>query len=188
MKKLAMSALFVILLVGTAAAHNGALSLYTDATISACNMDIASFQTDTIRMYYVRGSGPNLGKAVEFRLEASTIDALFLGTEWNSQIVVTLGDITNGMSITASQCLGGDASVVYIGSIFVMYTGFAFPAETFTVMVKENPTAQPPAINITICDPDNTLYAVLGGTFVFNGSCNPGVKETSWGAIKQLYK
>jgi hypothetical protein len=188
MKKLAMSALFVILLVGSAGAHNGALSLYTDATITVCSRSIASFETDTIRMYYVRSNGPDLGNAVEFRLEASTIDALFLGTEWNSQITVTLGDIQNGISLTASQCLGADASIVYIGSIFVMYTGFVFPPETFTVMVKENPTAQPPAVNITICDPYQTVQAVLGGTFVFNGSCNPGVRETSWGAIKELYK
>jgi len=188
MKKLAMSALFVILLVGSAGAHNGALSLYTDASITVCSKSIASFETDTIRMYYVRSSGPDLGNAVEFRLEASTLDALFLGTEWNSQITVTLGDIQNGISLTASQCLGADASIVYIGSIFVMYTGFAFPPETFTVMVKEDPGADPPGIYVTMCDPGNTIVPVLGGTFVFNGSCNPGVKETSWGAIKELYK
>ncbi len=188
MKKLAMSALFVLLLVGSAVAHNGALSLYTDATIQVCNSDIGSFETDTIRMYYVRGTGVDLGKALEFRLEASTADALFLGTEWSSQVVLTFGDILSGIAVTGSQCLGTNESVVYIGAIFVMYTGFSFPPETFTVMVKENPTAQPPAINITECDPDNTIRAVLGGTFVFNGSCNPGVKETSWGAIKSLYK
>jgi hypothetical protein len=188
MKKLAMSALFVILLVGSAGAHNGALSLYTDATITVCNKAIASFETDTIRLYYVRDNGPDLGNAVEFRLETSIAEALFIGTEWNSQINNTLGDITSGISLTAAQCLGADASVVYIGSIFVMYTGFAFPAETFTVRVVEDPTSQPPAISITICDPFQTIQDVLGGTFVFNGSCNPGVQETSWGAIKELYK
>jgi hypothetical protein len=188
MKKLAMSALFVMLLFGSAVAHNGALSLYTDASITVCNMNIGSFETDTIRMYYVRGTGVDLGKACEFSLAASTADALFLGTEWNSQIVITFGDILTGISLTGSQCLGSDASVVYIGAIYVMYIGFAFPPETFTVMVKEHQTTQPPAINITECDPENTVRAVIGGTFVFNGSCNPGVKETSWGAIKSLYK
>ena len=188
MKKLAMSALFVMLLFGSAVAHNGALSLYTDASITVCNMNIGSFETDTIRMYYVRGSGVDLGQACEFSLAASTADALFLGTEWNSQIVLTFGDILTGISLTGSQCLGANESVVYIGAIYVMYTGFAFPPETFTVMVKEHPTTQPPAINITQCIPGNPIVSVLGGTFVFNGSCNPGVKETSWGAIKSLYK
>jgi hypothetical protein len=188
MKKLGMSALFVMLLCGSAFAHNGALSLYTDATITVCNKAIGSFETDTIRMYYVRGSGPDLGKAVEFMLQASIADALFLGTEWSSQITVTLGDISTGISLTGSQCLGGNDPVVYIGSIFVMYTGFAFPPETFTVMIKPDPAADLPGVDITICDPGNTLANVLGGTFVFNGSCNPGVKETSWGAIKELYR
>jgi hypothetical protein len=186
MKKLAMSALFVMLLFGSAVAHNGALGLYTDASVTVCNMNIGSFETDTIRMYYVRDAGPNLGNAVEFRLEVSIADALFLGTEWNSQINVTLGDIINGISLTAPQCLGGNDPVVYIGAIYVMYTGFA--SETFTVMVKEDPTADPPGIFITECIVGNPVRTVLGGTFVFNGSCNPGVKETSWGAIKALYK
>jgi len=188
MKKLAMSALFVMLLFGSAGAHNGALSLYTDATIQICNSDIASFETDTIRMYYVRGSGPDLGNAVEFMLAASSVDALFLGTEWNSQINVTLGDILTGISLTAPQCMGANEAVVYIGSIYVMYTGFAFPPETFYVTVKKDPTADPPGIFITECVPGNPIRTVLGGEFVFNGSCNPGVKETSWGAIKELYR
>ena len=186
MKKLAMSALFVMILFGSAVAHNGALSLYTDASITICNMDIGAFETDTIRMYYVRDAGPNLGNAVEFRLEASIADALFLGTEWNSSINVTLGDILNGITLTAATCLGGSDAVVYIGAIYVMYTGFT--SETFTVMVKEDPTADPPGIFITECIAGNPARTVLGGTFVFNGSCNPGVKETSWGAIKALYK
>jgi hypothetical protein len=186
MKKLAMSALFVMLLFGSAVAHNGALSLYTDATISICNSAITSFETDTIKMFYVRDAGSNLGNAVEFRLEASIADALFLGTEWTSQITLTLGDILTGISLTGGQCLGSNENVVFIGAIYVMYTGFS--AETFTVSVKEDPGAQPPGIYISECLPGNPLRAVLGGTFVFNGSCNPGVKETSWGAIKQLYR
>ncbi len=189
MKKLAMSALFVLLLFGSAAAHDGALSLYTDATITVCSSVIASFETDTINMYYVRGTGANLGNAVEFRLEASIADAIFLGFEWNSQITVTLGDPLTGISLTGSNCLGGDEPVVYIGSIFIMYTGFASPPDDrFTVMVKEDPAAQPPGIYITECLPSNPIKAVLGGTFVFNGSCSPSVKESTWGSIKALYK
>ncbi len=189
MKKLAMSALFVMLLFGSAVAHDGALSLYTDASITVCSAAIAAFETDTISLFYVRGTGANLGNAVEFRLEASTVDALFLGYEWNSQIVVTLGDPLTGISLTGSTCLGGDESVVYIGSIYIMYTGFASPPDDrFTVMVKEDPAAQPPGIYITECTPQNPIRQIIGGTFVFNGSCSPSVKESTWGSIKALYK
>jgi hypothetical protein len=121
----------------------------------------------------VRDDGPTLGNAISFRLEASIADALFLGTEWNTSITVTLGDIINGISLTSSQCLGANESVVYIGEIYVMYAGFAFPPQTFTVMVKENLYDQPPGIYITECAPGNPLRSVFGGTFVFNGSCLP---------------
>jgi hypothetical protein len=187
MKKLAMSALFLTLFFGSAVAHNGALSLYTDIGLSSCRADILPFGQDTINMYYVRDAGVDLGNAVEFRLEASIADALILGTEWNTSITVTLGDVLGGISLTASQCMGANESVIYIGAIFMMYTGFNV-GEVFTVMVKEDPNAQPPGIYITECAPGNPLVSVLGGTFVFNGSCNTGVKETSWGAIKELYR
>lgn len=186
MKKLAMGALFVMLLFGSANAHQGALSLFTDATLLGCSSPIYSFESDTISMFYLRDLGPDLGNAVEFKIESSSPDMLFIGTSWNSQINVTLGDILTGISLTAAQCLGANEPVVYIGAISMMYTGFT--SDPFTVKVVEDPNAVPPGIYITECDPLNPVYAIIGGTFVYNGSCVPGVKETSWGAIKALYK
>ncbi len=187
MRKLAMSALFVALLCGSAFAHTGALSLYTDQTITVCSSPITSYESDTIRMYYVRDAGPDLGNAVEFLLEETSGGlVVFLGYEWNSQIQVTLGDPTTGISLTASQCLGTNEPIVYIGAISLMYLGFGGP---FTINVKPDPNAQPPAILITECVPGVwPMREVLGGMFVYNGSCNPGVTETSWGAIKELYR
>jgi hypothetical protein len=167
------SVLFVMTLSGTAATHNGALLLYTDGTLADCNSNIGSFETDTIRLYYVRNNGPDMGKSCEFRLEASTTDALFLGTEWSSQIVLTFGDIFTGIALTASQCLGANESVVYIGSIFVMYTGFSIPPAMFTVRVRESQSTDPPAIRITECAMGDPFSPVFGGSFVFNGSCSP---------------
>ncbi|MCX5752948.1 MAG: hypothetical protein NTW97_04780 [Candidatus Krumholzibacteria bacterium] len=190
MKKLAMSAVFLMLLFGSAVAHNGALSLYTDIGLSSCSMNIEPFAQDTINMYYVRGTGPDLGNAVEFRLEASIPDALILSTDWNSQINMTLGDVSTGISLTASQCLGQNESVVFIGAIGLMYAG-ADAGVLFAIMVKEDPTvADPPGpgIYVTECVTGNPMVTVLGGTFVFNGSCDTGVQQTSWGAIKSLYK
>jgi len=194
MKKLALSTLFIVLLCGSAVAHNGALSLYTTATsgeIGPCSGPIGSFETDTIRLYYIRDNGPDLGNAVEFKLEFSIVDALLLGSEWNSQFSVFLGDVLAGISATSSNCVGANESVVYIASFFVMYSGFAFPPETFTARIVQDPSPLPvnPAIlAITACVPGNPIVEVLGGTYVFNGSCNPGVTETSWGAIKELYR
>jgi hypothetical protein len=162
----------MITLSQTTLAHNGALGLYTDPTLTSCSAPIGPFEQYVIKMYYVRDAGPDLGNAVDFRLEASIPDALFLGTEWTTAIQVTLGDILTGISLTSSQCMGANESVVYIGAITIMYTGFN-DAELFTIMVKEDPGAIPPGIFITECFPGNPTRSVLGETFVFNGNCPP---------------
>jgi hypothetical protein len=183
-----MSALFVVLLIGPAAAHDGALSLYKDQTLQVCSDGSAAFETDTIRMYYVRDNGSDLGNAVEFRLEISdAVNVVKLGEEWNSQFNTWLGDVMNGISATAAQCLGANEPVVYIAAFYFFNTDF-MGGQYFTVSVKEDPGAQPPGIYITECLPGNPVKQVLGGTFVFNGSCDPGVTQTSWGAIKELYR
>lgn len=187
MKKLALSGLLVIMLFGSALAHNGALSLYImDGTVMICNKDIASDEIAIISLFYIKDLGEDLGRAVEFRLLSSDPLAFFVDAVWSSQISVPLGNVNDGISLTASTCMGVGETVVFIGDITVFYSNPS-PA-TFTVRVVDHPLAQPPGIYITRCDPDNTLIAVLGGTFVFNGSCNPGVQATSWGAIKELYR
>jgi hypothetical protein len=193
MRKLALSALFVMLFFGTALAHDGALSLYKTITAPGnpvswvCHQDIGFLQTDTISIYYIKDMGPDLGKAVEFRLVSSNPSAIFIGVTWNPGIPIVVGDLDSGVSATATQCLGAGETVVFIADVYVFFTDATSPAPTFTVRIVEDPGAQPPAVNITICDEANTLYSVLGGTFVFNGSCNPGVQPKSWGAIKELF-
>jgi hypothetical protein len=186
MKKLALSALMVVFLFGSAAAHNGSLGLFTGPGLDSCADSVASFGQVSFSMYYVRDAGPDLGKALQFRLDISTAEALVMAYEWNSQIVLELGSLTGGISITASQCLGGNEAQVYIGMITIMYLG----AENgvFTATVREDPTADPPGIYITECAAGEPMRTVLGGTFVFNAPCSTAVESTSWGAIKELYR
>jgi hypothetical protein len=184
MKKLAMSVLFLMLMFGSAVAHDGALSLFSDATMYACAGPIEAFVEDTVVMYYVRDAGPDLGNAVEFRMEFSVAEALIPSYEWNSLINLELGNIMTGLSLTAAQCLGSNEPTVYIGSIRVLY--FGPDGARFTLTVKEDPAVQPPGIYITECVVGNPMWAVLGGTYVFNGTCDTAIKETSWGAIKAL--
>ena len=187
MKKLALSGLLVIMLFGSALAHNGALSLYIlDQTVMICNQDLAPDAIAIISLYYIKDLGEDLGKAVEFKLLSSDPSAFFVDVAWSSQIVAPLGTVDNGIALTASACMGVGENVVFIGDITVYHDDS--PSGTFTVRVVDHPTAQPPGIYITLCDSGNTRQSVLGGTFVFNGSCNPGVQPTSWGAIKELYR
>ena len=194
MKRLTLAALFVMVLCGGAFAHNGALSLYADETITVCDAGLALFDTYNLNMYYVKDQGPDLGRAAEFRLLRSSSAALLQAPTWSPKINLTLGDLESGISITSNECIGPGETISYIGTIPVMSLG---DPDTFTVRVVRHPATLPaPAIRITVCDPTNPLADVLGGTFIFNGDpnpanwlhCNPGVHSTSWGAIKSLYR
>lgn len=186
MRKLALFVALTMLMPAAAFAHNGALSLYMDQTISDCDAPIGAFETVVIKMYYVRDQGFDLGNAVQFKLALSTTNAIFTPPPtWNPLFTVTLGDIDNGQSLAAGGCLGVGFNVVYIGDISVLNFGEFGP---FTCKVLPAPNAEPPGIYITRCDVNQTRVDVLGGTFIFNGTCNPGVDNESWGAIKALYR
>lgn len=188
MKKLALGVLLIMVLSGSAFAHNGALSLYTNQAIAACDTTIGALATVTINMYHVKGLGPNLGNAIEFRLITSDPRGIFVNTAWSSAITVVLGTIDSGISLTGSQCLGSTDDITFIGAIDVFWADFSLPVPMFTVKVVDDPNSEPPGIYVTQCDAQQTRLSVLGGTFVFNGSCNPGVQAKSWGAIKELYR
>ncbi len=184
MSRLTMAFVFLLLASSVALGHNGALSLYTSMAINDCDAPSGLFETDSIRLYYVRSSGPPMGNAAEFRMALSSVSAIFSPSPaWSNLITVTLGDIESGMSITASGCLGATEPVVYLGEIYVFNLGEAGP---FTVKVIPHPVSG--KIIITICDAEQTVHEVLGGTFIFNGTCNPAVEASSWGAIKGLYR
>lgn len=187
MKRLALSALLVIMLFGSALAHNGAISLYImDQTVMICNKDIGFLETATISVYYVQDLGYALGNAVEFRLISSNPSALFVAVTWVPEITVTMGDVDNGISLTGASCLGLGQSVVHLGDVDVFLADDQ--PTTFTARVVDHPGVLPPGIHITRCNPEQTQVTVLGGTFVFNGSCNPGVQPKTWSAIKELYR
>jgi hypothetical protein len=188
MKKLALGVLLGIVLSGSAFAHNGALSLYTNPSIARCDTIIGPLATVTIDMFYVKDLGVNLGNAVEFKLIVSDPRAIFTNTAWNPAITLSLGTIDAGITLTGGSCLGGTENVTYIGAIDVFWADFATPVPTFTTSIVGDPGANPVGVYITQCDLGHTVVSVLGGTFVFNGSCNPGVQAKSWGAIKELYR
>jgi hypothetical protein len=185
MKKVALSALFVVLFLGNAAGHNGSVSLFTDETIQVCNKALGYLETDTIGVYYVRDNGYDLGIGVEFKVESSSAQVNIIGWQWSELINNEIGNPNSGVSLAASQCIGGAENVAFIGFIYVFCSS---PSPTrYTLHIVDNPDSQPPAINIVRCDVLE-LYPVIGGWFVFNGSCNPAVESKSWGAIKELFK
>lgn len=109
---------------------------------------------------------------------------------WSGAITVpNCADPFTICAAAAGACLGaGGENVIYLGTFSFIWLDFTTPP-TFYIQVRENPEALPnPGVIISLCDDDDTPYLVQGGTFVFNGTCDPGVEPKSWSAIKDLYK
>jgi hypothetical protein len=192
MKKLALVALFLVVSAGLAQAQTTAkLGLYTDPNgqLTSCQAPIAIFGTDSVYLYYVKGNGHDLGFAVEFKGVLSNFDIgesdLVPAPRWSNLFTLSQGDLLNGISLTASQCLGVNQAYVLLGTIFVQYTGFDVNIP-FTLRITQHPDTGD--IRITRCDARNTIDVINGSWFVFNGTCDIGTAPKSWGAIKSLYK
>lgn len=186
MRKMTLAALFVVLLAGSAFAHNGAISLYTDGSLGDCDLTINPFEDTPIGVFYVRGTGYEMGKAAEFMCQLSDASAIFSAAPiWANEILLTLGTIDTGITITGSACLGVGLDVVHLGTIYVM----SFGVSEFNCRVVAHPVSG--GILITRCNDNNDIASVLGGTFIFSAtpnSCNPAVNTATWGTIKALYK
>lgn len=189
--RLIVSLVLVLLLCTCAWAHDGMLALFTDETVSDCDAEVGQYGSVDMMLFYLRGDGPEMGKAWEFRLEKSSSDLVFGTPTWHPSVYVpTIGSLEDGISVASPECLGTGVDVVYLGTIPVAITG---PAITYTITVVEDLNAVPdPGIFITLCEEGHPMYAVGGGEFVLNGECVPlevpiAVEESSWGAIKSLY-
>jgi hypothetical protein len=196
MKRLLCSALFILLCAGGALAHDGMIALFADMEATDCDANISKCHSESLYLMYVRGSGPEIANCVEFKLLKSTSGAAFLDPVWSGNSL-TIGTIETGISICFEVgnpwCSGSD-NVVYIGTIGV--ANFSDP-DTFSVSVVDNPRLDPPAINVAKCELGYPIHRVIGGTFIFNGRCNSpenpyawniAVHETTWGALKNLYR
>jgi hypothetical protein len=192
--KLLLSIVLVACLAEGANAHSGMLALFADTHNHECHTTLGAYQTGSLYLTYVRGDGPRIGAAYEFKLLKSTANAFFLDPIWPASIVLTLGTIETGISLTTNGDCFPDQDYLPLGTIPIM--NVADP-DTFTVAVVPDPQQNPlHAIVILKCLPFRPVYVVSGGTFVFNAGCpdplNPfgalATRETSWGAIKELYR
>jgi hypothetical protein len=180
-------------LAAGANAHQGMLALFADTGNHACSTEIGMYETVDLYLMYVRGSGPYMGPAYEFKLLRSSDGVSILEPIWPSEIILTLGSLSTGIALTAASCFPFQ-DFVALGTIPILNVS---DPDTFTVEVVADPGQVPQhEIVITKCDPKYSVYVVAGGMFVFNAGCNSpenpfgavATKESSWGAIKELYK
>lgn len=167
-KVIVLAQIAVALLAGSLSAHEGMLALYSDMDRTATIGAIPAGGTYNLELFYVKGDGPFIGVACEFRLSLSTEGAAFLDPVWSEEVEVTLGSIAGGIALTGDgTCLGsvpyGEYNeIVHIGSIPVINLSESDP---FTVSV-EGWSGDLPLI--TACAAGHPIHEVQGGQFLFN--------------------
>ena len=194
MKRLSLFCALLLVVGATVNAHDGAISLYRDATLGSCSMEVTPGSQGTLTMLYVRDQGVDMGSAAEFRIYCTnSFDIVFFTPTWEPYITLIDATIPGNVSIAGASQFGCGLSVVPLGTVRILNAG---DIDTFYVKIVENPTSFPvPAVKITACDDDNTEVSVLGGAFALTGDwenypapCNPSVESKTWGAIKSLYR
>jgi hypothetical protein len=193
--------LITIISFTDAYAHEGMIALYTDASHSACYVDLPELQIIHLSLFYIRGDGPRMGSAAEFRLRKSSdqisiMEPIFLPSHGD---VIRIGRVNSGISIAYHAGETGwcapDESSYFLCTVPILNSA---DPDTFTVEVTNRLDCSHYCdVYIGICPTENAdIHTVLGGTFVFNGSCyspdDPfggplSVESLTWGAIKSLF-
>lgn len=189
MKRLGLTVVFLAALASGAFAGSGSITLYAQPfdgiSTPSCSGALVGFDTLDVGIYYSTNSGPEMGRVAEFCVKFSVTKATISNVVWSPAIGAVLGNVSNGVAISAPLCIGGGQTYVFLGVITVQDLG---ENGRFTATVQADPEAVPPGILVTTCQPNDPAVVVTGGTFVFNGSCNVGVENRTWGAIKDLYR
>jgi len=167
MKTLMLVAMVIGSFAISASVQGASLILFSDLGRTATSAVVPVGGTYNIELF-LQGDQSDLGPAVEFRLVSSSADVQFLEAVWSDEIVLTLGDIVNGISLTSFKCLGYDEygygrNVVHIGTIQVR--NIADP-DTFTIRVAGISDFDPLGTN---CDAAFSAISIQGNEFLFNG-------------------
>jgi hypothetical protein len=172
------------------------IALFADEAATDCDAVILPSQVVNLYLFYVRGDGPEMGNAYEFKLAKSSEGAVF-GQFVLPPNTIHIGQVEEGISVAfvGNANAGEGLDLMFLGTIPVVNVS---ETGTFTVSVVDDPNARGgPGIFITLYVPMiHPMYSVIGGTFVFNGSCsspeNPAeitsTTPSNWGAIKSLYR
>lgn len=204
MKRLVIVCILLLLIsvsIGSEA-HEGMLALYADVEQGSCAKELGILETTNIHLFYVKGDGPTIGNAYEFRLVKSSEGVMFTSLSYplSAQPCTILGDLESGTAIirnagTKLEDLCDDSQMeIHLATISIINLS---DADSFMVTVKEYPGPEyPPGPRITGCEEYVVIYDVGGGSFVFNGTCyeplDPfglvATENTSWGAVKSMYR
>lgn len=157
----------LILISSPAFAHNGRISLFSDATGTDCNSTGTPYTIETVHILYIPDNGIPSISGAEFRVDPSSTNIMITNFTPSPAVALYMGSVETGITLAFSGCQSSTPSL-WLGSVDVM----PLTAGTHHLTVRENPDALPPAINIVDCEIFQDIHPVLGGTFVFNGDCD----------------
>ena len=190
MKKLVMGIACVILFVSNAFAHDGTIGLFTSDLAVDCDGTPTAYVPYTVYMVYLMSDGgPNgiLGWDLRVEFSVGAPDILVGVPIWAPNTLPQGTDIEYGVSVVSDggYCIGLNDETVYLGHFTVMSTGIV----GFRAQVMPHTDNNDEVVYVVMCDIAHTEHVVTGGTFIFqDGQCNTDVEDSSWGAIKSLFK
>lgn len=188
MKRLSTVIALLAIISSAAVAHEGSLGLYTSQAATDCDATFVPFVAQNVYMMYFRSdAGPDGITAAEFQIDYPAGSVILQAPAWSPSVAVTLGDLTTGMAVSFAGCTGAGQQYVYIGYVPVM--SLAPVPFTLRIVVSSQVVDPPFTPTVAVCPDPRPLVTVLGGYFSSpDGTCNVATQETSWGAIKGMYR
>ena len=190
MKRLTLTALLLVALTTGAIAHEGSIGLFTNSDANDCDVDFTPYLASNITIMYFRSdAGPDGIFAAEFKVVVPDGQMVISSFTPSPQVTLIMGDISTGIACSYGACTGTGSDYTLIGEMSVLPM-FAVPVPLqIRVMASNNLTEPPFAPIVARCDETRTIVGVLGGWFSSpEGSCSTGTEETTWGAIKEMYR
>ena len=179
MKRLLLIALGSLLVATASLAQiPGKIGVYADAGATNCYI-VDDGGVVEAHMLHVMTDGA-IGS--RFKLDVSATGWIHLGDIWDFELV--LGSSVEGVSFGYTECLSGS---IYLGKAF--FLGSSAPSCT-EISIVPDPLAVTGEIEAISCL--ETRMFPAGGRAVINADhtcqCTVPVEETTWGAIKALYR
>jgi hypothetical protein len=184
MKKIILIISALLLMSGVAAAQNpqvGFMGLFIDEIHSVCEVNNpGGFYPFTLWIWCMPSINGQICAEFMIIYPPNVISSTV--TQNDAIISVTLGDLGNGMSVCYTGCQWGwnwpFRQAMYLTDTAPSWIG-----------IGPHPDIDPPIYQFANCDPGYPTEDInIMNQLALNQPCVVAVEETSWGAIKSLYR
>jgi hypothetical protein len=186
MKKFVLTVLAVAALAAPAAGQSGDISVYADAAGLSCSVADNTAPFAFIDTYVIHKHLSGGATASQFRVDLTAGATMTYSGQTEGSGMLLIGNANDDLSVAYGGCLSGDVLLVTVRYIGV---GTTPPCERIQI----NPAPTSPIPNeVALADCAFEYAVVAQGEAIINEDpsciCNVAVAQTTWGAIKALYK